>query len=164
MKVKFLSLILLLVGTSVSADNRLHDFTHVQVVEQNIVLDKKDPQRKEIRINQLVAYKNMYDSELQGLVCVGWTYTGELQGIYHIGGSSYLVELRNGALVLADMLYQSVTPYDVEQANRAIYRYYNDSSMLMPKFQRRAFFWRSFVIPPSEEDPADIVEDLIQHI
>ena len=164
MKAKLLSLILLLVGTSVSADNRLHDFTHVQVIEQNIVPDKKDPHRKEIRINQLIAYKDMYDSELQGLVCVGWTYTGELVGIHHINGSSYLVELKNGALILADMLYQSVTYYDAEQANRAIYRYYNDPSMLVPKFQRRSFFWRSFVLPQGEPDPVDVMEDLIQHI
>lgn len=160
MKAKLLSLILLLVGTSVSADNRLHDFTHVQVIEQNIVPDTKDPHHQEIRINQLVAYKQMYDSEIQGLVCVGWAYTSDLCDIYHINGNSYAISLRNGALVVTDTLYQSVTSYDVEQANRKIYHYYNDPSMKPVQFQRRSFYWNSFVLPQGEENPSDMLQNI----
>lgn len=150
MKAQLLSLILLFVSTSVSADNRLQLYTYASLVEHNMVRSKDDP--KKIGIDQLIAYKHYYDFDLnrEGLVVLDWVMIQDFDQIC-VGNGCYIVVLKTGGLVFTPLLYESVENKDIEQLYRKKYYIYSPIFQAT-RFKRRYYSLpRSFVIEPVEE-------------
>ena len=139
------------------ADNRLPDHTQCDLVEQNIVLDKKTGK---FNFEQLVSFRNYYDSEYQGLGAMTYVYMSEFQAVYPLD-HGFLLELKNGALVRTKSWYNSITTYDVEQRYKRAY--YSWEPVFYPrKFIRRKYIEPSidFVLPQGEEDPTDLIQKI----
>lgn len=138
-----------------SGDGRLRDFTTCDMIEQNIV--PKQPSRGKQGFSQIIVYTAIHDYRESGMVCLGWAYSETVESI-HYGNETYpcVVTFQNGAIVLARMDYTSVTLDDEEQANRKRYGLYSMPILNPVKFERRVIKEENFVLPPGEQDEADV--------
>lgn len=150
----FLTLLLLGVTGEIRADNRIHDYTQVDVIEHNMVWSNLVEKRGMIGLQQLISYREIWDSEAQGLVCGDWESIDSLDSVY--AGpypNSIILTLKNGALIICRMTYSSITYQDEEQRNHHKYGYFYDSSLQSVRMIRKKFVPPpSIVLPPSELD------------